>query len=259
MSSLLRFGCFFLLVVTLLCSAAYAVVESRPLSSDRRFHVITYRVNEVFKYVGHYEYQSSIVFEQGETIKTISMGNTEGWQMIPSGNRMFIKPVGDGADTNMTLITDKRIYYFELYAEDIDEDLGMQDENFVFVMRFVYPDADTVEGSVVQRLDSGTASVDLSEPEKYNFNYTIAGSDFISPIRIFDDGEFTYFQFSEKNAEIPAFFIVDAEGGEGLVNFRVDSDYIVVERVASQFTLRHGPDVLCVFNEAMPLRKKNIF
>jgi len=58
------------------------------------------------------------------------------------------------------------------------------------------------------------------------------------------------------NAEIPAIFLVDRTGKEGLVNFRVTGGYVVVERVANRFTLRRGPDTICVFNEAGPFKKK---
>jgi type IV secretion system protein VirB9 len=67
---------------------------------------------------------------------------------------------------------------------------------------------------------------------------------------------FTYFKFKTKNAEVPAFFMVDSDGNEALVNYRVSGEYIVIERVTSQYTLRNGTDVVCVFNESMPLEKK---
>jgi type IV secretion system protein VirB9 len=118
-----------------------------------------------------------------------------------------------------------------------------------FETTFLYPDTDSNDISQFSR-DKGP---DLSEPDKYNFNYTISGSSLIAPIRVFDDGEFTYFQFPYKNAEIPAFFLVDSEGREALINYRMNDDYVVLERVASQLTLRHGSDVTCIFNESLPL------
>ena len=48
---------------------------------------------------------------------------------------------------------------------------------------------------------------------------------------------------------VPAFFMVDSRGEESLVNYRTVGDYIVIERVANRFTLRHGADIVCVFNE----------
>ena len=59
-------------------------------------------------------------------------------------------------------------------------------------------------------------------------------------------------EFREKNSEIPAIFQVDPFGSELIVNYRVSGNYIVIERVASQYTLRYGKNVTCVFNEFDP-------
>jgi type IV secretion system protein VirB9 len=131
----------------------------------------------------------------------------------------------------------------------------MSDDQLVFTVKFVYPD--DVNGGDLIRLNN-LKGIDLSEPEKYNFSYQLSGSEIIAPIKVFDDGEFTYFEFRDKNAEVPAFFLVDSEGKEGLINYRVVDKYIVVERVASRFTLRNGADVVCIFNDRMPYRKAKV-
>ncbi len=226
--------------------AAHAVTEPRPIQIDHRVRTAVYQPDNVYKYTGHYRYQSSIEFAKDESIVTISMGDSTAWMMNPSGNRLFLKPIEQDATTNMTLITNKNIYLFELHAKDTDD---INDPDMVFIMRFIYPDE--ASSQTVTNLKDSVPDLDLKEhPEKYNFNYTIAGPDETAPIRIFDDGEFTYFEFRDKNAEMPAFFWVDGQGNESLINYRTRGPYIVVERVASKYTLRHGGDVICVFNEA---------
>ena len=66
---------------------------------------------------------------------------------------------------------------------------------------------------------------------------------------VFDDGRFTYLKFKDVNSELPAIFLVSTNGEEGLVNYRVNYGYVIIERVAARFTLRHGPEVICLFNE----------
>jgi type IV secretion system protein VirB9 len=236
-------------------SLAGAMQESRPLPGDSRLRVITYQPNAIHKYVGYYDFQASILLEDGEEVKTVSMGDTSSWQIVPSGNRIFIKPIADNpeeANTNMLLITNKRVYHFILEASEVGEE-GINDPNLVFETKFVYPDSG---GSAVEQFNNKKGP-DLSQPENFNFNYTISGSEVIAPVRIFNDKEFTYFQFNHKNAEVPAFFLIDADGRESLINYRVVGDYIVIERVSSQFTLRHGSDITCVFNESSPLVKNS--
>lgn len=236
-----------LLISFLLASApAHAVREPRSMQADHRVRLIPYQQDEVYKFTGHYRYQSSIEFAEGEEIKTISMGDSTAWMLNPSGNRLFIKPLEQDATTNMTVITSQRVYLFELHARDT---VDINDDKMVFVMRFTYPDSDAIQ-TVRTYLDN-VPKPELDEnPGKYNFNYTISGTDEIAPIKIFDDGEFTFFEFRDKNTEVPAFYTVDSKGNEAMINYRTRGDYIVVERVSSKFTLRHGSDIVCVFNEA---------
>lgn len=226
---------------------AFALREAKPIATDHRLQTVVYSENEVYKFIGHYGYQSLIELENGEEIVTISMGDSVSWQVVPSGPRIFLKPVEPDATTNMTVVTNKRTYNFELHARDTE---NIDDPKMVFALRFVYGrGAGIAVNNYIDSVPDPTI-----EPEKYNFNYSLAGPEEISPVRIFDDGKFTYFQFRNKNAEIPAFFLVHADGSESLINFRTRGDYIVVERVGAQFTLRHGQDVLCVFNNNASLR-----
>ena len=149
--------------------------------------------------------------------------------------------------TNLTVISDKRTYLFELHAEETKD---IRDKNMIFSYRFIYPQSDS---SAIDYTQMESIPDYEKEPEKFNFNYSIRGTSTIEPIRIFDDGEFTYIEFRDKNAEIPAFFNVDPAGNEQLVNFRKRGNFIVVERVASRFTLRRGAEIICVYNDALPM------
>ncbi|MDE3015993.1 MAG: P-type conjugative transfer protein VirB9 [Pseudomonadota bacterium] len=243
------------MVLVALCAAvyadaAYATREPRPIQIDHRVRIVMYQPDQVYKFTGHYRYESAIEFGPGEEIKTISMGDSTAWMLNPSGNRLFLKPLEQDATTNMTLITNKHTYLFELHAREAED---IDDKGMIFVMRFIYPDEGDMQ-TVSHYLDSVP---DTSiNPGKYNFKYSISGPDSIAPIRIFDDGRFTYFKFRNMNADLPAFFSVDNYGNESIVNYRTRGDYIIVERVSKRFTLRHGADIVCVFNEAMLPPKK---
>lgn len=226
---------------------AYAMVEPVSVATDPRIKTITYGPDMVYKYTGYIRYQTSIEFGANENIQTIAMGDTTAWKMNQMGNKLFLKPVDLDATTNMMLTTTKRTYLFELHAEEAKD---ISDPNITFVLRFVYPD-DT-DGGVVTTLAGmdGVPDLESEDLSKFNFRYSITGSDEISPVRIFDDGEFTFFEFRGINADIPAIFKVDNEGNEALINFRSRGRYIVVERVSGRYTLRLGNKVVCVFNEA---------
>lgn len=260
MLSLYRFIAvlFIVALVVLSPAASMAVQESSSLSTDNRIRTYIYDPNEVFVFTGHYRFQSSIELSPDETIQNISIGDSVSWQIIPSGSRIFLKPIDQDATTNMTVITDKRIYHFELYAEEADD---IRDEEMIFSVRFSYPNDGSLSNAGLRHFPYDKAAHDLEDdiaqnPQKYNFNYTLSGSRLISPLQVFDDGEFTYLKFKDKNGDLPAIFVVDVEGNEALVNYRIQDDFLVLERVSSQYTLRHGVDVACVFNEAKPLHEK---
>lgn len=237
------------LTLFLIANNAFAIRESRPTPIDSRIRVMVYHPDDVFKFTGYYGYQASIELAKDEEVVSISMGDTTSWQIVPAGYRIFIKPVEQNATTNMTLITNKRTYFFELYAEESED---IRNPGMVFNVKFIYPDEDE-EDHIKVFSKSALAGPDLSKPEKLNFLYSISGHEEIAPIKIFDDGEFTYLQFRDKNNEIPAIFAVDEDLRESMVNFRLDpknSNLIVVEQVFHKLTLRAGKKISCIFNEA---------
>ncbi len=244
-----------ILVLCLTISAVNSFASQMPryLGSERKFRAYIYNPNDVYRYVGHYTYQGFIEFEADETVSTISMGDPTLWLFQNLGNRLFLKPVGeDNSETNMTVITSKRVYHFELMAKEAK---GINDKDLVFVAKFVYPDEkdkNIVEFPKIAASDEP----DMRDLSIYNFNYQYTGEPTIAPLKVFDNGEFTYFQFSKKNAEIPAIFTVDSAGFESLVNFRSVGSYIIVERVSAQFTLRSGDDIVCVYNSSLYINGK---
>lgn len=226
---------------------AQALQQPRSIATDSRIRTVRYSDNEVYQFIGHYNFQSSIEFGPDEKILTVSIGDSMAWMVNPSGSRLFIKPIEQNALTNMTVLTDKHSYLFELHAEETRD---IRDKGLIFTLRFIYPQNEVSDLGVSQFEEM--PEID-KHPDRFNLDYSVRGSPTIEPIRIFDDGEFTYFEFRDKNAEIPAFFRVNSDLQEEMINFRKRGNYIVVERVAARFTLRRGPDILCVYNDKLPL------
>lgn len=238
----------FLFVFFIGLTQAYAVQLPRALGKEKRFRTYVYNPNDVYRYVGYYLNQSYIEFEEGEVIQTISMGDPTPWLTNILGNKLFLKPTGSYPQTTMTIFTNKRSYYFEL---DAMEPSSVDENDILFFVKFVYPtsnDKNIVKFNVKKQRDDYPDLTDLS---KYNFNYEFAGSPAIAPIKVFDDGVFTYMEFKTDNAEIPAIFAVNEQGYETLVNFRIVDEYVVIEQVAGQLTLRSGGDVVCVYNNSL--------
>ena len=233
-----------------------ALIYPQRYGAEGRFKSLLYKTNGIYYYEGYYLNPTYIEFSSSEKINTIYIPKPDAWSVKAVNNRLFLTPIAEDADTTMTIMTNARTYFFELHART---PTGPFDPNISFYIKFRYPsgldnkkDASSTssgDGSIIQYVIN--KGPDLSKSENFNFNYTVSGDYVITPIKIFDDGQFTYFEFREKNGIIPAIFSVDSNGLESIVNFRVVNQYLAVEGVNSVYTLRYGTETVCVFNETM--------
>lgn len=116
---------------------AFIAHADEPITTDNRIKTYIYNENEIYPVVIYYGYQTSIEFAHGEEVSSISMGESYSWQITPVGRRLFIKPFEENMHTNMTILTNKRAYQFDLFSKKIE---NKYDENLVYVMRFYYPE-----------------------------------------------------------------------------------------------------------------------
>lgn len=117
-------------------SSSMAYDEDIPITTDNRIKTYIYNPNEVYLLVLHFGYQSHIEFAKGEEIQTISLGNSYAWKITPLANRLFIKPLEKNMRTNMTIITNKRTYQFDIVSQELE--MG-EEKDLVYVVRFYYP------------------------------------------------------------------------------------------------------------------------
>jgi len=228
----------------------FAYDATQPIVTDKRIRTLIYNENDVFKIVTHYGYQSNIEFGPKEKIMTISIGDQSAWQIIPAERHLFIRALAEHAHTNMTVITNERIYQFDLYAYPKDEE-GHDD--LAYVIRFYYPQEHEVGIPMSQ---PGPIDMTLPAPPTratqpaYNFNYSLSGPNDIAPIKVFDDGNQTYFQFGSFQHN-PQIYLVDNQGYEQPVSGQIQGNYIIINQRGAKFSIRANDKVVCVFNEQM--------
>lgn len=124
------------LVIIFFCVGKYAIADDELLTTDNRIKTYFYNPNEVYLLVLHYGFQSHIEFAKNENIETITLGDSFAWKITPLGNRLFIRPMEKDIRTNMTIITDRRTYQFDIVAKDLEDD---EEKDMVYVIRFQYP------------------------------------------------------------------------------------------------------------------------
>lgn len=234
------------------CASAKAADIPVPVATDSRIKTFVYSENDVFDLVTHYGYQSNIEFGKQEEIQTISVGDRVSWQVVPAGRRLFIRALTTNGRTNMTVVTTKHAYQFDLSSVPTPV---APNEELVYVVRFFYPDdkknllppaySDDVRGN------TSSAPTQNNPPPTggmvYNYNYTFTGDDRIAPVKLFDDGHSTYFKF---RAQInPRIASVTATGKENPLSAHLSGEYWVVDTVDAKFTVRDSNSIVCVYNE----------
>ncbi|ADE29803.1 TrbG/VirB9 family P-type conjugative transfer protein [Rickettsia prowazekii] len=111
-------------------------VDDLPLTKDNRIKTYIYNPNEVYLLVLHFGFQSHIEFAKNEEIQNIILGDAYAWKITTLANRLFIKPLEKDIRTNMTIITNKRTYEFDIASTEL---MIGHERDLVYVIKFYYP------------------------------------------------------------------------------------------------------------------------
>ncbi|MDB5973269.1 MAG: virB9 [Nevskia sp.] len=238
-------------VLLLLAGTAGATQLPQSGPEDPRIRMVVYDPSQVVLIKCHAGFEQMIELGEGEKIESLSLGDSLAWQVVPNkeGNRLFLKPVEPKAHTNLAVITNRRSYAFELVAVNLLAEI----DTLSYVVRFQYPQDEDAKvqaqlAAVAHDKQQEVVPDRKTDPSAWNLDYTFQGNTELSPLHVFDDGTFTYFQFRDKQ-DVPAIFLVADGQNESLLNYHVSGKYVVVERTGKQFTLRSRAGVVCVYNE----------
>lgn len=124
------------LLLTILTINIHSIYGQEEITTDSRIHNYTYHEHDVYKLILHHGFQSSIVFAPNESIENIILGDSFAWKISPLGNRLFITALEKNILTNMTVITSKRTYHFDLIAKELK---AGREKDLVYVINFKYP------------------------------------------------------------------------------------------------------------------------
>ena len=238
---------FLLLFVTSFSPAAQSPMEG---AADSRAKVLTYQKGEVYSVTAHTGISTTIEFAEGEVYESHQTGFLNAWDFVPNGRFLTLKPRLKHGDSNVTVFTNKRQYLFALKARDPNK-YGIDDQNLNYYLEFTYPGEDTTKAVVLhkERLNRATRECEREtqyfDPSKLSFHYYFSGDKEIAPVIAFDNGQFTYLKIA-KNSAVPAVYAVDRDRTESVVNTRMEGDYVVIEQLLSDFTLRHGNQIVSV-------------
>jgi type IV secretion system protein TrbG len=223
--------------------------------------VYDYVSGVVFTAVCSPGFVTTIALEPGEAITAVTAGDTTRWQLETvqgagdnaASDRTFIllKPSKPDCETNLVIITDRRVYQIDLKS--------VAQPVYHTQISWNYPGL-KVGG---QRPSVGgrkpADAIGKFDIDKLNFHYVVKKQKgerpAWCPLRAFDDGTKTYIQFppGRLTTEAPPLFVLSGEGEAQVVNYRVKGDYYIVDRLFDRAELRLGehPQQLVRIERAM--------
>ncbi|WP_298327009.1 TrbG/VirB9 family P-type conjugative transfer protein [Asticcacaulis sp.] len=214
-----------------------------PCFADNRILWKDYDEAAIVTVPGRAGIQTTIQFEAGERIENVAIGDSAGWQVTPNrrADLLFLKPILPDSRTNMTVITDRRTYLFDLTTAGKGGPL--------YVMRFVYPKAfippapvaaDSLPPDITTDPAAAvTAEIQAALPADLNFAWEKQGPEKMLPAQVFDDGRSTYLRW-EAGAEVPAILVPGPDGVDGPANYALRNDLVVLDGVPRRIILRNG-------------------
>lgn len=195
-------------------------MQTSPEAGDVRLRTVEYNAGEVVRLRVATGYQSTIIFNPEERVENVGIGDSDGWQVTVNGrgDALFLKPIRPNGATNMTVITDARVYSFELSSAHA-------------------PGADTP--FTVRFLHADTSADPASEPRArlHIGRYRMSGDRNVRPVAISDDGVRTYIEWRDQQA-IPAIFAIDDAGDELLADGQMRSGLYVIDAVHGALVFR---------------------
>ncbi len=228
---------------------ALVAVSGAALGDDARIVEKFYDAGKVVRIDGRTKVQATIQFGEDEQIENVAIGDSQAWQVTPNkrANLLFVKPLAAAATTNMTVVTDKHTYLFDLVASASAKPL--------YVLKFTYPaepkasSAPALAGGAptAEEMAAASAPETVTDPAALNFAWAGKGDRKLLPARTYDDGTATFLAWP-AGSPVPAILIKDAAGTEGPVNFTVRGDVIVVDGVPREIVLRSGKQAATLTN-----------
>ena len=220
--------------------------SAAPEVADPRVRVVDYRPMGVVPVTAFLGYHVHMQFALGEHFVNLAAGDTSGIDVGAEGNHLMLKPKQPNAGMNLTILTDRRVYYVDYRAVN----RAPRNQEAVYSIVFRYPESDDVPaGRRPERATDDPQTIPAGSVR--NQNYWYCGSRSLKPTSATDDGLHLTLTFAPRSA-LPAVYAATADGAEILVNSHVENDSLVIHTLVERLILRRGREVGCVVDRSEP-------
>lgn len=251
----LRKAAFFILLI-FSSQNSFALDVPTGSAYDSRIKTIMYNADDVTQIDSVIGVQTHIILDPGETYVTHAFGDSDAWTFSHKENHYFIKPKAENGDTNLTIVTNKRNYNFDVrYHEKAYVKAGKGrrtfDPQFTFQVQFKYPEVEAQKKKVADDAKKREQVFSQLLAKGVNTKYSFNGEKKLTPAYVWDSQGFTYFKFA-VGQEIPNIYPVGLDGTEQIEMRHMEGTYkeiVVMHRVSKEWHIRLGKSVAGVYNE----------
>ena len=170
----------------------------------------------------------------GDTVRWV-IGDTESGTGPTKRIHILVKPTRPDLVTNLVINTDRRTYHVELRSTE---------KTYMASVSWAYAQDQLI---ALRRQNAaavaGTAVASGVDINALNFRYKIEGdTPPWRPLRAFDDGRQVFIAFPSgiSQGEMPPLWVIGPAGGAELVNYRIQGNHMVVDRLFAAAELRLG-------------------
>ena len=222
------------LLISITTLPPLAETAPKPGSHDARVTYAAYQEGQVYRINTRLRNVTLVELGEGEKIQSIAIGDLESFKIdkLERANLFIIKPVVAGATTNLTVETQRNIYFLQVTEG------GRGEPNYS--VKF------TVPGST--RAVTAGSEIPASLPMTYKIMKKGRALPGFAPVSISDDGRKTTF-IIPPGAPMPTIFRADSKGQEYSVNSSVRGTTITVSTRSERWVLRYGEEYVCVTAE----------
>lgn len=211
---------------------AFAETTSKPGKHDPRITYATFLQGQVYTVYTQVRAVTLIEVGEGERIQSIAIGDLQSFNIdrLEAQNLFIIKPTVTGVSTNLTVETNRNIYFLNL--------ISTTERRPMYSVKFTVPGSarrgQTSSGRPATPDVSKSYAV-LKKPKMPKF----------APVSVMDDGYRTSFRIP-ADAPMPTIYRADDGGAEYSVNSSVSGTTLTVTTRSDRWVLRIGDEYVCI-------------
>lgn len=210
---------------------------SKSMASGAKVVTFQYRPNKIYEVSIKPGMFTTFTFQRGESIRQFALANPDAAEVeVNEDTGSAMLRLDAPVTMPATIVTNKSTYYITIIPAPAGQwhqgvswssDSSGNGSGFGFGFR-----------SAGEQTGSEAEDSLAGQP---NFNYAIEGDKSVAPVAVWDNGRFTWIQFSDAVQSVPAVFFLGPNGAE-VVNYVVQpgGKQIKVNRLMTKMMLRLG-------------------